>query len=680
MQPLWQSVRWVSRKAFFLLALLVLDLLLILMPYMTVGQPVYPERPISPWIFHFDLRNWWSAVWLTATRIAHGALMPDVQTRQAQLFWDEVMKGLLPHLLVTLKLVGTALVLGTVLGIALGWLMSRLAPGWVRRTAFGVVTVLNCIPDLLIAVAMDLGLILALRALGLYWTSDALGIYQKFLGPALALTVLVVPYIARVTAAALEDVSGQLFIRTAMAKGLPRGQVLIKHMGKNVAIRIWTALPVVAGMLISGTMVVEYFTEQPGIGRSLMQVVAPGAMQGYRDPFAGVILLAPLLVVFTLVAAVSEGGLHWLDPRIKDRAQETGLRQGRRMTWKDAGRALLRTPRTFWETLQGILAWLAVMPASAVAWVRATPSRAKETGRALKDPVLLLGVLLVLGLVVVGLFAHKFAPYDPNKVFTAYQDKNGHIWAPPFLPSPDHLLGTDSMGRDVWSRLLFGTRYALLFAAMAVPARFLLALVLGLTAAWRGGIAARIISALGVFFTAVPQLVVPLVAISVFNRVYADNVVVSLAWGVLWVALPGVARLATSIRQQAETIFASPFIEGAVAAGAGGGRILVRHVLPQMATQLITMMTLEVPVVMTMTAALAYFKVAPGGWIYDDEMRGMARIPEWGSMMELPLFIIAGGKWWMMAPFAALFVAVLGFNLLGEGLRRRWAGSGEWQS
>ncbi|HWI52822.1 MAG TPA: ABC transporter permease, partial [Symbiobacteriaceae bacterium] len=296
-----------------------------------------------------------------------------------------------------------------------------------------------------------------------------------------------------------------------------------------------------------------------------------------------------------------------------------------------------------------------------------------------KDPVLLAGTLMVLGLVTVALFADKIAPYPPNKSFMAFQDASGHIWVPGGGPDAFHLLGTDGIGRDILSQLIYGTRFALLMAALVVPARFLLALFLGLAAAWWGGIWDRIVRWLGVFFTAVPQLVVPLVAIALFNRAYANNMPASLAWGVFWVALPAVPRLANAVKQKAITVFSAPFLESAVAAGAGPGRILLRHVLPQMKPQLVTMIALEVPLAMTMMATLSYFRTVPGGWVYDDDFRGVPANPEWGSMMDIPVIIIMSGRWWLWAPFAALFVAVLAFNLLGEGLRRRSTAGTEWR-
>jgi peptide/nickel transport system permease protein len=312
-------------------------------------------------------------------------------------------------------------------------------------------------------------------------------------------------------------------------------------------------------------------------------------------------------------------------------------------------------------------------------WWPPVPEQLKEGLAALKDPVLLIGTVLVLALVAVAILAPRLAPFAANHATPAYQDAQGRIYAAPSGPDSIHPFGTDQVGRDMLSVLLYGTRYALLFAAVVVPARFLLALLLGLAAAWRGGIWDRLLRWLSVFFSAVPLVILPLVAIGVFNQVFSGNVGICFFWGVFWLAMPAVPRLAGSVRQMALTVFASPFLESAVAAGAGTWRILFRHVLPQLKSQLVTMMALEVPLALTMTAALGYFGVAVGGSFSAQEYGGLPAIPEWGSVMAPPVMIIMAGQWWLWTPFAALFIATLAFNLFGEGLRRRFTGTTEWR-
>jgi peptide/nickel transport system permease protein len=309
------------------------------------------------------------------------------------------------------------------------------------------------------------------------------------------------------------------------------------------------------------------------------------------------------------------------------------------------------------------------------------PGAAARWGRGLKDPVLLAGVVGVAGLVGVAIFAPHIAPFAPAYRTPITTDATGQLLVPPFLPGKVHRLGTDDLGRDILSRLIYGTRYALLFAMLVVPARFGLAAITGLLAAFRGGIWERVINWFGTFFTAVPQVLIPLALIPTVNLLYMNDNPTTLFWGVLLVALPGIPRLASSIRQQALEVMALPLVEGAQAMGASTPRTIFRHILPQMGPQLATMLALELPAVLTLTALLGYFRANPGGAIFDtDGFKPVAPIiPEWGSLMESPIVMLLANKWWMWAPFVALFVAVLAFNLLGEGLRRQWASQTGWR-
>jgi peptide/nickel transport system permease protein len=686
-RTLANSVLWLGRKLLFLCTMALGTLMLLLLPRMLAYTP--PKPPAKLGSYHLAAADWWHEVTFHLQHLWHGQILPpfasaDQETllpmielaRNRERFWQDLVRSWQPELLVTLKLVGSALVAGLVLGMLIGWLMSSLAPRWAQRPAWGLTTLLSCLPDMLIATLLDLGLVLLGMALGKRLVSADMMIYQQVIAPVLALALLITPYVARVTAAAIQEIGGQLYVRTAVAKGVHSTQVVVKHMGKPVLIQVWTALPVVIPMLISGTAIVEYIMELRGLGRALLLLLSPTGARflPFRDPYAGALLLFPLLLLFLVLASLSELGLHKLDPRVGARTgggEKRAWRGQPRFTLREWAQGLVRAPGAIGRTLLDCAGYLAQA-------VRALPGNLVRAIKALRDPVLLLGVLLVCALVAVAILAPRLAPYSADQVFKAYQDKSGHVFAPPFSPMATHLLGTDQLGRDVFSRLLYGTRYAMVFAALAAPARFLLALLLGMPAAWKGGLWSRVIDGLNVVFTAVPQVLLPLVLVNVANRLFIGNTPAAVAWGVALVALPGVPRLASSIRQQAEAVLAQPFLEGAVAAGAGRARTLLRHVLPHMVPQLIAMLVAEVPLVLTMTTTLAYFQVVPGGWIFDDDLRGMPALPEWGSMMEPPLLLIMSGRWWMWAPFAALFVAVVAFTMLGEGLRRRVQSRGEW--
>ncbi|HLN62886.1 MAG TPA: ABC transporter permease, partial [Symbiobacteriaceae bacterium] len=335
MRTLLDSTLWLCRKLLFLLTMALGILMLLLLPTMlTLNEPPKPLQRV--FYYHLEAARWWQQVTFHLKHLWHGQIIPPFLTadevgnnlrliklaREQEVFWRGVARTWWPSLLTTLKLVGPALVAGLVLGVLVGWLLSTLGPRWARRPAWGLTAVLSSLPDLLIATALDLGLVLVGMALGRPRISDDMKLYGHFIGPVLALALLILPYVARVTAAAIEEVASQLYVRTAMAKGVHHGQLVVKHIGKPVLIQVWTALPVVIAMLISGTAIVEYMMEIPGLGRALILFVGPGGsgLYLYKDPYAGVLLVAPLLLLFTGVTALCELGLRKLDPRVAARS------------------------------------------------------------------------------------------------------------------------------------------------------------------------------------------------------------------------------------------------------------------------------------------------------------------------------------------------------------------------
>jgi hypothetical protein len=275
-----------------------------------------------------------------------------------------------------------------------------------------------------------------------------------------------------------------------VAKGLPPRAVVLRHMGRNVLAQLWTTLPVIFGILVSGLAIIEYMMEVHGIGRALVLAAGPTAEKWFGDRCVGVILLFPPLLLFLLISAATDAGLRWVDPRVRDyrTAREEELLAGRKRrrtgAWQWPALPAFPQPARVGQALKNAAAAIADS-------ARRLPAHLLRGVRALRNPVLLAGVVMVTGLVLTALFARQIAPYDPEFHARAYQDAAARVWAPPFAPGPAHWLDTDGLGRDMLSRVLIGTRYALAFAALATPARFVLGVLLGMMAAWRGACGRR---------------------------------------------------------------------------------------------------------------------------------------------------------------------------------------------
>ncbi|MHB8630387.1 MAG: ABC transporter permease [Candidatus Limnocylindria bacterium] len=259
-----------------------------------------------------------------------------------------------------------------------------------------------------------------------------------------------------------------------------------------------------------------------------------------------------------------------------------------------------------------------------------------------KNPRMLVGCMLLAVLLFVALFAPIIAPYDPIKV---------NITDALQPPSLSHLLGTDDLGRDVFSRVLWGSRISLSVGVISVSIGFLLGVSIGLLAGYLGGtfdlIAMRLIDALLAF----PALVLA-IAITASLGPQIQNAMIAI--GI--VAIPGYARLT---RGQVLSVRSREFILAARTVGVSPLRIVLRHIFPNIANPLIVQATLATAFAILAEAALSFLGLGP-----------QPPDPSWGQDISYSQRYLANMKWWMSAgPGLAIFVAVFTFNFLGDALR-----------
>jgi peptide/nickel transport system permease protein len=261
--------------------------------------------------------------------------------------------------------------------------------------------------------------------------------------------------------------------------------------------------------------------------------------------------------------------------------------------------------------------------------------------RWLATPAGAIGAGIVTVLLIVAVFAPLVAPYDP-----AAQDIP-HRWAG---PSAQHLMGTDHLGRDLLSRVIFGSRIALSVALPAVALAVALGLLAGVPAGYLGGKVdiglIVVIDAFQVF----PALFLALALIAVYGPSFIGTV------AVIAVALaPGYARV---FRAMVLAVKRQQFIEAERSLGAGDLRITGRHVIPNLLAPLIVLMAMDLPGAVAIEAGLSFlgFGVRPPD-------------PSWGVIIQSGLAHMDVAPWPVLAPSAALVLTTLGFTLLGETLR-----------
>ena len=252
-----------------------------------------------------------------------------------------------------------------------------------------------------------------------------------------------------------------------------------------------------------------------------------------------------------------------------------------------------------------------------------------------------IGAILVVVLLVVIAFAPLIAPIDPN-----YGDLKAAL-AP---PSGDHLLGADRNGRDVLSRIIYGTRTALGGALAVVVISQIIGVPLGIWAAYRGGWVDGVVTRVFDMLLAFPPLLLSFAVVAAFGPAL-PTVVLSL--GILYV--PFIARVVRSVTLvQKELVYT----EAARAMGYGQARIIFRHILPNCISPVIVVSTLDLAYALLDLAALSFL--------------GLGVQPptaDWGAMLADGQQALLNAPHIALSAGGAIVVAVLGFNLLGDGLR-----------
>jgi peptide/nickel transport system permease protein len=251
-----------------------------------------------------------------------------------------------------------------------------------------------------------------------------------------------------------------------------------------------------------------------------------------------------------------------------------------------------------------------------------------------------LGLLLVL----VALFAPLIAPHPADAGSATHPLET-------FLaPSFHHLFGTDPVGRDLFSRVLYGTRISLTVAAVVIGISIVVGVPLGVAAGALGGVVDTILMRITDIFLAFPALLLALAFASVLTpSVTNATIAISVTW---W---PWYARLA---RGQAASVAGRPFIASCRALGLSPARTLLRHVLPNSLTPIVVQASADVGGVILTAAALSFLGVG-----------AQDPTPEWGLLVNQGQAYFTT-QWWLVTfPGAAILLTALAFNLLGDGLR-----------
>ena len=270
----------------------------------------------------------------------------------------------------------------------------------------------------------------------------------------------------------------------------------------------------------------------------------------------------------------------------------------------------------------------------------AFPREASRFARMFASPGAVVGMVVLVVMVAGAILAPALAPFDWNET---------RVCARLAHPSGQNLFGCDLYGRDIFSRVLYGGRYTLSVGIATVAISLIIGGLFGTVIGYAGGrtdaLGSRAIDVMLGF----PPIILAILVVAVLG--------VGLWNAALAVGIAGIPRFARVIRGAALSLAAREFVEGAHAIGAGRWRVVLRHLLPNLAPTLIVLASLDLGNAVLFTATLSFLGLG-----------AQPPAPEWGAMLNAGREYIRYAPWTMFFPGGALFLAVLAVNLVGDRL------------
>ncbi|WP_408955860.1 nickel transporter permease [Natroniella sp. ANB-PHB2] len=257
------------------------------------------------------------------------------------------------------------------------------------------------------------------------------------------------------------------------------------------------------------------------------------------------------------------------------------------------------------------------------------------------DKLAILGLLIIVSIIILGVLAPYLAPHDPIEV-----DLANRLQA----PNQEFIFGTDHLGRCLLSQVLFGIRTSLAIPFFVLLASILISILLGTIAGYLGGKIDELVMGVINILLALPSLVLALAIAGLLGPSLLNLMIALVA--TYWVNYARIIRgLVLSIKQ-------NEYILAAKACGASELRIIVKHILPNIISHIIVLATLDMGYIIISVSSLSFLGLG-----------AQPPTPEWGVMLNTARSYFQSAPWLMFFPGMAILLVVLGFNLLGDGLR-----------
>jgi peptide/nickel transport system permease protein len=252
-----------------------------------------------------------------------------------------------------------------------------------------------------------------------------------------------------------------------------------------------------------------------------------------------------------------------------------------------------------------------------------------------------IGLAIVLLCLLVAIFAPLIAPHDPVEIFS------GQLRKPPSLR---FLMGTDEVGRDILSRVIYGSRVSMRVGLISVGIAAVCGTLLGLVAGYAGGWIDAVIMRVVDVLLAFPGILLAIAIVAVLGP-GIDNVMIA-------VGIEAIPAYVRTVRASTLSVREHEFVLAARASGAPAGRIVLRHILPNVLAPIVVLATLGVGLAILTAAGLSFIGIG-----------AQPPTPEWGSMLATARTYVREAPWIAASPGLAIVVLVLALNLLGDGLR-----------
>ena len=516
-----------------------------------------------------------------------------------------VAETIAPRLKPTIMLTFSSMIWAAIIGIAIG-IIAAVFHGRILDYVGMIIAIAGIsVPSFWLGLEL-----IQLFSVSLGWLpTSGLETWKSYILPSLTMGAGIMAVLARFSRSSMLETMREDYVRTARAKGLSESLVVMRHAFKNSLIEIVTVAGLQIGGLLSGSVMAETVFSIPGLGRLLVDSIQ---MRDYKVVQALLLFFATEYILINLIVDVLYGVIN---PRVRM------SRGGEKMADKNT-------------TSNINLAAAEELPKA--------QSKFKEfVKKFMKRKTAVISLAFIVFIILMAIIGPYVVPYDPQAPdYTAMMQG----------PSAAHIWGTNEYGQDVFSRLMVGTRLSLTCALTATIIGTAIGVVLGLIAGFYGGIIDSLIMRCCDVLFAFPDILLAIAVVAIIGQGMV-NVMIAVAV----FTVPSFARI---IRSATISVKQAPYVEVARSLGCSNTRILFVHIFPGTIQSMIVNFTMRVGTAILAASSLSFLGFGAN-----------VTEPDWGSMLSTGRNYLNTAPHMVLFPGILIFLTVLAFNLLGDGLR-----------